>query len=97
MANVSLSIGGRRYTLGCADGDEPELERLAVILDEQVANARAMIGEAGDARLLVLAGLLLADRAGAAETALVDAAAQVGTLQRRVDAVVNRLSHANSA
>ncbi len=100
MANVRLIVGGRHYILGCADGDEPELERLATVLDSAFANAKAMIGEAGEARLLVLAGLLLADRVGSnvapavEDPVLEDAAARVRQLTARVAAVTDRLSAA---
>ncbi len=62
MAQVSISINGRPYTVACEDGQEPRLRELAAALDEEVSGLATAIGQVGDTRLLVIAGLSLVDR-----------------------------------
>ena len=38
MAKVSLNINGRKYALGCDDGEEERLMRLGQKLDDRVNN-----------------------------------------------------------
>lgn len=67
MAEVEFSIGHKSYTLTCQEGEERHLKRAAAMLD---AEAQVILGQAGrmpEQRLLLLAGLMLADRTTALE------------------------------
>lgn len=62
MAEVAFQIGHKEYTLTCQPGEERLLQRAAALLD---AEAEAIVEQAGrmpEQRLLLLAGLMLADR-----------------------------------
>jgi cell division protein ZapA len=61
MSQVSVTINGRKYDIACDDGQEAHLTRLARYIDKRVDELVAAVGQAGDARLLVMASLLLAD------------------------------------
>lgn len=61
MAEVTIEVGGRRYDVTCRDGEEPQLRRLAMVVDQKAEQARAAVGNANESRLLLLAALLLAD------------------------------------
>jgi len=61
MAQVSVRINGRHYQVACEDGQEAHLQKLAAYIDERVAELVRDVGQVGDARLLVMAGLLIAD------------------------------------
>ncbi len=61
MAEISLSIHGRSYEIACDDGQEAHLEELARYLDAKVGQLAQSVGPAGEARLLVMAALLIAD------------------------------------
>ncbi len=61
MAQVTIRINGYAYSVGCADGEENHLEAMARELDERVDGVKAVAGTAGEARLLVLAALTMAD------------------------------------
>mgnify|MGYP000099481133 CR=1 FL=1 len=63
MAEVTLAIGGRSYTLACRDGGEDHLRSLAVRVDAKVEEARAAVGTPSEVRQLLFAALLLADEA----------------------------------
>jgi cell division protein ZapA len=62
MAQVSVTVNGRRYDISCDDGQETHVFRLAEQVDRRVAELVANVGQVGDARLLLLASLLLADQ-----------------------------------
>ena len=67
MPNVEFRVGHKDYTLSCQDGEEKLLRRAAGMLD---AEARQILDQAGrmpEPRLLLLAGLMLADRTSALE------------------------------
>ncbi len=61
MAQVSVTINGRKYQIACDDGQEAHLSRLANYVDQRVSELIAAVGQVGDARLLVMASLLVAD------------------------------------
>jgi cell division protein ZapA len=61
MAQVSLQINGYAYVLGCADGEEPHLFALAADLDRRIEEIKASTGPGGEARLLLMAALMLSD------------------------------------
>ena len=59
MSNVTVTIGGRSFTLACADGEEDHVARLGRLIDEKVSAAGA-VGQS-ESRMLLFASLLLAD------------------------------------
>lgn len=61
MAEVMVTVSGRPYRLACADGEEEHLAELGRVLDERVGKLRGALGELGDLRLVILAGIALLD------------------------------------
>ncbi|MFM1959557.1 MAG: hypothetical protein RL588_1074 [Pseudomonadota bacterium] len=61
MAQVTLSVNGRPYVVGCEDGQEAHLTELARLFDEQVQQVSKDVGQLGETRLFLMAALLLAD------------------------------------
>ena len=61
MAHVNVTINGRQYRMACEDGQEQHLAKLAKNLDERIQELRAKFGQIGDARLVVMAALTIAD------------------------------------
>ncbi len=61
MAQVTIRINGYAYTVGCEDGQETHLEQMAGDIEQRIASIKAIGGQSGEARLLMLAALLLAD------------------------------------
>jgi cell division protein ZapA len=61
MGKVSLDINGRKYAMGCEDGEEERLRRLGQKLDDRVTQMANQFGQIGDLRLLVMAGITLMD------------------------------------
>ena len=61
MSQVSVTINGRQFRMACEDGQEDHLRGLALALDERIVALRGQFGEIGDARLTVMAALMVAD------------------------------------
>ena len=62
MAQVTIRINGFSYTVGCEDGQEHHLTAMAEQVENRINGVKALGGgQSGEARLLVLAALLMAD------------------------------------
>ena len=61
MAQVEVTINGRDYRIACDDGQEEHLEGLAAYVDRRVSELVSAVGQVGEARLLVMVSLLIAD------------------------------------
>ncbi len=61
MAQVNVTINGRQFRMACEDGQEGHLTQLAKGLDERIEGLRGKFGEVGDARLTIMAALMVAD------------------------------------
>jgi cell division protein ZapA len=70
MAQVNLTVNGRVYRMACEDGEEDHVLELGVRFDEAINELRGVLGEIGDQRLMVMAGILMTDRLGDAEKRL---------------------------
>jgi cell division protein ZapA len=77
MNFVNVTIGGRQYRLACEEGQEARLTKLAIDLEDLVAQLRGKFGEVGDQRLVVMAALTLADE-------LIDAKQRIRSLETEV-------------
>jgi cell division protein ZapA len=58
---VNITINGRQFRIGCEDGQEEHIEKLATDFDALIIDLRGRIGEVGDARLTIMAALTVAD------------------------------------
>src|SRR5438045_2460526 len=70
MGQVSVPVNGRSYAITCDDGQETRIRRLAQYVDAKVAEFVGSVGQAGEARLLLLASLVIADELSDANDAL---------------------------
>ena len=61
MAQVSVTINGRSYPVACEDGQEDHIQHLAEYMDGRVRDLIERVGQIGDAHLLLLTGLMVAD------------------------------------
>ena len=68
MGMVTLSVNGRRYDVTCGDGEEEHLRHLGASIDRRLRDLVATLGQAGEARLLLLACLLLEDEVAEARS-----------------------------
>lgn len=61
MAQVTVKINGYSYPVGCEDGQEGHLLAMAASVESRIDSIKALGSPSGEARLLVLAALLMAD------------------------------------
>jgi cell division protein ZapA len=61
MPLVNVMVNGRAYTIACDDGEEEHLKELAVHVDAKAREVLGSVGQVGDARMLLMAALLIAD------------------------------------
>ena len=61
VAVVTLTINAREYKVTCDDGQEPHLLELARMVEERVMGLVDSVGQVGEARLLMMTSLLIAD------------------------------------
>ena len=61
MPLVNVMVNGRAYTIACDEGEEGHLKELAAHVDEKAREVLASVGQVGDARMLLMAALLIAD------------------------------------
>ena len=62
MAEIELAIAGRTYRVACRDGEEPQLQAAATLVDGKSREALAGLGTLSETRQLLFASLLLADQ-----------------------------------
>ena len=67
MPQVEITIGGRTFEVACQDGEEQYLISAATMLDAEAAHLSAQIGRMPESRMLLMAGLMLADRTAGLE------------------------------
>ena len=81
---VEIEILGRCYTLSCAPGEEDRLQELGARFQARTQEIQDTVGDLGELRLLVAAGLSFIDE--------LDAARGAGAVDREED-IENRLIH----
>ena len=90
MPHVEVAIGGRTFEVACQDGEEHFLYSAAQMLDSEATHLSGQIGRMPEARMLLMAGLMLADKTAgleeklkASETRMAGLQAQIHQLQSR--------------
>ena len=59
---VTIRLNGQPYQIGCGAGEEAHVEQLGVEVDKVMQDLVAAVGQIGEARLLAMVALILADR-----------------------------------
>ena len=67
MPEVTIVIGGRNFEVACREGEEHFLASAAAMLDEEARTLQDSIGRVPESRMLLMAGLMLADKTAALE------------------------------
>lgn len=70
MPDVRISIGGREFDVSCQEGEEHFLRAAAKLLDHEAQVLTNQIGRLPEARMLLMAGLMLADKTAGVEDQL---------------------------
>lgn len=95
MSNVTLSIGGRSFTVACADGEEAHVAGLGRMIDAKLADMGGMANQS-EARMLLFAALLLADELQDAKAGSAASPAPVGPspyFADKLEAIASRMEN----
>jgi len=88
MGQVVVTVHDRPYTMQCPDGEEDHLRELARLLDTEVQQIKRSVGSVGDIRLLVMSGLMVADRLSEAIRKIEDLEEQLRLLRESRNQVI---------
>ena len=88
MPEVAINIGDKKFTVTCQPGEESALEAAASLLNDEASFLVSEIGQLSEQKLLLMSGLMLADKMTAqsqklakAERALEEALTKAKTLE----------------
>ena len=65
MPEVTIHIGGRGFEVSCQAGEEVFLQAAAQMLDDEAQVLADQLGRMPESRMLLMAGLMLADKTAA--------------------------------
>ncbi len=82
MPEVNVEINGRKYRMACEEGQQKHLIGLAERFNTQVEALKGAVGEIGDNRLTVMAGIAVVDELAEAERRIKELEQEVLVLTR---------------
>ncbi|MBA4490364.1 cell division protein ZapA [Paracoccus sp. S1E-3] len=86
--DVTFTIGHKEYTLQAQDGEERLLRRASALLDEEAQKIIEQAGRMPEPRLLLLAGLMLADRHNSMEDRALAAERELARMRQAASGMV---------
>ncbi len=85
MPEVTIHIGGRAFQVACQDGEEQYLLSAAKMLDDEAQVLSDQIGRMPESRMLLMAGLMLADKTAAVEDKIKATEAKLAERDAEID------------
>ncbi|SHL29843.1 cell division protein ZapA [Roseovarius marisflavi] len=89
MPEVQIEIGGRTFEVACQAGEEHYLQSAAKMLDEEASVLAAQIGRIPEPRMLLMAGLMLADKTAGLQDKLREAQDKLAEKDAELDQMRN--------
>ena len=96
MPLVEVVVNGRDYQVACDVGQEDRLRELAQMFDTRVRVLASSVGQVGDARLLLMAGLVLSDELSGALAKAAEREREVASLKAKLADGAETLEKAES-
>jgi cell division protein ZapA len=87
MPEITIQIGGRGFDVSCQEGEESYLHTAAKMLDDEAQVLSDQIGRMPEARMLLMAGLLLADKTAAVEDKIKEVEAELAARTADLEAL----------
>ena len=89
MPEVEILIGGRAFEVACQAGEEHYLQSAAKMLNDEASTLTAQIGRLPEPRMLLMAGLMLADRTAGVEDKLRAAQDRISEIEAELSRLKN--------
>lgn len=89
MPEVDIHIGGRTFEVACQKGEEHYLQSAAKMLDDEAQVLAAQIGRIPEIRMLLMAGLMLADKTAGVEDRLAEMQTKLGEVEAELEELRN--------
>jgi cell division protein ZapA len=83
MPELTITIGGRAFPVACQEGEEHFLRSAAAMLDAEAQPLISQMGRLPEAKMLLMAGLMLADKTAAVEDEIRSLKARLAELEAR--------------
>lgn len=87
MPELTIKVGNREFVVACQEGEEAFLETAAAVLNAQATSLISQIGRMPESKMLLMSGLLLADRVAAAEDKMRMAETDLARLKSEITAL----------
>lgn len=84
MPEITIQIGGREFDVACQEGEEHYLHSAAAMLDLEASTLTSQIGRLPEPRMLLMAGLMLADKTAGIEDKLKSREARIAELENEI-------------
>ncbi|MEP2641659.1 cell division protein ZapA [Roseobacter sp.] len=81
MPDVTIHIGGRQFDVACQLGEEHYLHTAAKMLDDEAQVLADQVGRMPEARMLLMAGLMLADKTANVEDQVAEMQAKLAACE----------------
>lgn len=86
MPELTITIGPKEFKVACQPGEEEYLHSAASLLDREAQALTGQVGRLTDAKMLLMAGLMLADRTAASEEKAAAVEAKLKEQEKRLGA-----------
>ncbi|RPE71171.1 cell division protein ZapA [Pacificibacter maritimus] len=85
MPEIKITIGGREFEVACQEGEEHFLKSAAQFLDNEATVLSSQIGRLPEARMLLMSGLMLADKTAGMEEQMRALEAKLGAQEALIE------------
>lgn len=89
MPEVEITIGGRSFEVACQEGEQHFLQSAAKMLDDEARVLTSQIGRIPEARMLLMAGLMLADKSAGMDDKLRELEAKIAEQAAEIESLRN--------
>lgn len=90
MPEINVTIGGRAFEVSCQEGEEHFLHSAAALLDAEASVLSSQIGRMPESRMLLMAGLMLADKTAGIDEQLRGLESKLATQEALIEQLRNQ-------
>ena len=93
---VEITINKQIYKIACDEGQEDHIKNLSLLINDEVEKLVSSLGQVGDARLLLMTCLIIADKLNEEPNKVVSEnydslAEEIKTITQRIELVADKL------